>query len=106
MKRRSGVPAIVRLASRILFALGAAVVLTLVSIQYARIINQNIAMARSLSSIQRDVRTLRHLRGQDERELRRLSNPVGAIPEIHDRLHMVRSNEAIIYLKPASTPRP
>jgi len=33
------------------------------------------------------------------REIRRLSDPRGAVPEIHDRLHLVGDKEAIIYLK-------
>ena len=104
MKRRSGAAGVVRLFSRLIFGAVAVVVFTLVSIQFARIVNENIAMARSLSSIQQDVATLREHKRQDERELRRLLDPEGAVPEIHDRLHLLRANEAIIYIKPASQP--
>lgn len=75
-------------------------ILTLISIQFARAINENIAMARSLSSVQQDIITLRRQKQADERDIKRLLDPRGAMPEIHDRLHLVAPNETIIYLKP------
>jgi cell division protein FtsB len=101
-QRRRGASGIVRLFSRLVFGAVAVVVFTLVSIQFARIVNENIAMARSLSSVRQDVAALREHKRQEERELRRLLDPEGAVPEIHDRLHLVRPNEAIIYVKPAA----
>ena len=92
--------AAVRLLRRLAFALVGVVVFTLVSIQFARIVNENIAMARSLSSVRSDVAALRAHRREDELRLRRLVEPEGAVPEIHDRLHLVRPNEAIIFIKP------
>jgi len=104
--KRTRAAGIVRFFSRLIFGLVAVVVFTLVSIQFARIVNENIAMARSLSSVEDDVQALREHRRREERELRRLMDPEGAVPEIHDRLHMVRSNEAIIYIKPAPASHP
>ena len=104
-KRRSGAAGVVRLFSRLIFGAVAVVVFTLVSIQFARIVNENIAMARSLSEVQQDVATLQQHKREEERELRRLLDPEGAVPEIHDRLHLVRPNEAIIYVKPQHAPR-
>jgi cell division protein FtsB len=104
--KRTKAAGIVRFFSRLIFGLVAVVVFTLVSIQFARIVNENIAMARSLSSVQEDVQTLREHRRREERELRRLLDPEGAVPDIHDRLHMVRANEAIIYIKPAPASHP
>jgi len=103
-QRRRGAAGIVRLFSRLIFGAVAVVVFTLVSIQFARIVNENIAMARSLSEVQNDVASLREHKRAEERELRRLLDPEGAVPEIHDRLHLVRSNEAIIYVKPPQHP--
>jgi cell division protein FtsB len=105
MKRGTRAAGIVRLFSRLIFGLVAVVVFTLVSIQFARIVNENIAMARSLSSVQEDVEALRDHKRREERELRRLMDPEGAVPEIHERLHLVRPNEAIIYVRPAPPPR-
>jgi cell division protein FtsB len=70
-----------------------------VGLQYARIIQRNLAMAGELASAQRDVATLQARRTDQDWQIRRLSDPVGAIPEIHDRLHLVGDHEAIIYLK-------
>ncbi len=105
MKPRTKAAGVVRFFSRLIFGLVAVVVFTLVSIQFARIVNENIAMARSLSSVEQDVDALRRHKRQEERELRRLLDPEGAVPDIHDRLHLVRPNEAIIYIKPAPAPK-
>jgi hypothetical protein len=100
-QRRAGAAGLLRLCSRLLFGAVAVVVFTLVSIQFARIVNENIAMARSLTFVQHDIAALREHKREQERELRRLLDPEGAVPAIHDRLHMVRPDEAIIYVKPA-----
>lgn len=104
--KRTKAAGIVRVFSRLIFGLVSVVVFTLVSIQFARIVNENVAMARSLSSVRQDVAALREHRRQADRELRRLMDPEGAVPEIHDRLHLVRPNEAIIYIKPAPAQHP
>jgi hypothetical protein len=106
MTRRASAAGLVRFFSRLLVGIVAVVVFTLVSIQFARIVNENVAMAHSLYDVQHDVLTLREHRREDERELRRLLDPQGAIPEIHDRLHLVRPNEGIIYVKPAHAANP
>jgi cell division protein FtsB len=98
-KRPNGV---VRLCSRLAVVALGAVVFTLVSIQFARIVNENVAMARSLAGVQHDVADLRTRKREEEREVKRLSDPAGAIPEIHERLHLVGPDEAIIYVKPGS----
>ncbi len=95
---------VVKLVRRLVFTIVAIALFTLVSIQFAHIVNENVAMARSLSSVQQDIDTLRERRRQEEREIRKLNDPEGAVPEIHERLHLTRSNEALIYLKPGATP--
>lgn len=89
-----------RFFSRLAVAAMVLVVLGLVSIQFARIVNENVAMARSLSSAQRDIVALQQRKRTEQREIRRLMDPRGAVPEIHDRLHLVAPNETIIYVKP------
>jgi hypothetical protein len=89
----------------------AAIVLTLliallVGIQFARVIQQNVAMAQELRSVRADIVSLERRRMHQQRELVRLEDPIGAVPEIHDRLRLVRSNEAIIFLSPAPSPAP
>ncbi len=77
------------------------IVFTLVAIQFGHILNDNVAMAHSLRDVRADVQSLKERKREQVRELRRLATPSGAIPEIHDRLHLVRPNEAIIYIKQA-----
>jgi len=101
MTRRRGAAARVRLFSRLIFGAVVVVVFTLVSIQFARIVNENIAMAQSLSAVRQDVAMLRRHKRAQERELRRLLDPEGAVPDIHDRLRLVRPGEEIIYVKQA-----
>jgi hypothetical protein len=73
-------------------------VVALIAVQYARIVEKNVWYARQLGDVRRDVAALERKREQQLREIVRLSDPQGAIPEIHDRLHLVGSHEAIIYV--------
>lgn len=91
---------VVRLLSRMAIAAMVVVAATLVSIQFAHVVNENVAMARSLSSVKKDIGVLNRRRRTEQREIRRLMDPQGAVPEIHDRLHLVGPNETIIYVKP------
>ena len=102
-------PALVRVLSRIGVVGVAAIVLSLIGVQYAHVIGRNVALAHQLHAEERDIVTLKARRAQQARDIERLSDPRGAIPEIHDRLHLVGDKEAIIYLKhgrPAQPPRP
>jgi hypothetical protein len=73
--------------------------IVVVGLQYARIIGKNAGMADQLAAAQNDVRALQAKRAEQDQRIRRLSDPAGAIPEIHDKLHLVGDHEAIIYLK-------
>jgi hypothetical protein len=84
----------------------ALLVLTLVSIQFVRIIGQDVGMAAELSSMRAQVSALQKRRIRQQAEIRRLRQPEGSIPEIHDRLRMVRSNEELIFLSPAPASTP
>ena len=89
-----------RLAGRITATALALLVVTLVAIQFARAIGENVAAAHQLSALRSDIATLQQRRDEQQRELRRLRDPQGAIPEIHDRLRLVRPNEALIFVSP------
>jgi cell division protein FtsB len=106
VKRRTRASLVVRLAGRITATLVALLVFVLVTIQFARVIDENVALARELSSTQADVSALQVHRTRQLRELRRLQDPDGAIPEIHDRLRLVRPNETIIFVSPAPSANP
>ncbi len=105
MRRHRRPHGVVRLAGRIVVAFLGAVVFVLMSVQFGRIVSEDVAMAHSLSSVRRDVVRLRERKAEQERELRRLESPLGSIPAIHERLHLVRPGEAIVYVRPG-TPAP
>lgn len=95
---------ILRLAGRITAAGLGLLIVTLVAIQFARAIGENLAAAHELSSIHRDISVLERRRDEQQQELRRLRDPQGAIPEIHDRLRLVRPNETLIFVSPQPAP--
>ena len=78
----------------------ALLVFTVIGIQFARVIHQNVTLSRELAATQRDIRQLQTHRDWQVRQLRRLADPQGAVPEIHDRLRLVRSNEEIVLVSP------
>lgn len=78
----------------------ALLVITLVAIQFARAIGENLTAARELSAIRSDISALERRRVEQQLDLRRLRDPQGTIPEIHDRLRLVRPNEALIFVSP------
>lgn len=90
---------IVRASARAGIAALACTMVALVTIQFGRIVERNVNYARQVSDVQHDVAGLERKREAQLREIRRLSDPQGAIPEIHDRLRLVTDKEAIIYLK-------
>lgn len=90
---------ILRVLGRIGIVVFACAFLTVVGLQYARVLHKDIALAHELDAVHNDVLALQAKRIEQQREIRRLSDPHGAIPEIHDKLHMVTGREAIIYLK-------
>ena len=91
---------VLRLAGRITAVALGLLVLTLVGIQFARAIGENVTAAHQLSALRSDIAALQRRRDEQRRELRRLRDPQGAIPEIHDRLRLVRPNEALIFVSP------
>jgi cell division protein FtsB len=106
VKRRTRAPLVFRLLGRIGATLVALVIFALVGVQFARVIHQNIALAQELSSTQTEITSLQARKQWQVRELRRLEDPEGAVPEIHDRLRLVGHNEAIIFVSPAPSPAP
>ena len=107
-KRRTGRKSLVarrmrpvlRLVGRVIATALGALVVTLVAIQFARAIGENVAAAHELHSIRSDIAALQRHREEQRQELRRLRDPQGTIPEIHDRLRLVRPNEALIFVSP------
>ena len=104
VKRRTRAPLILSFAGRLTVAVVALLFFILVTVQFAHVINQNVALARELSSTEDDINALHAHREHQLRELRRLESADGSIPEIHDRLRLVAPNEAIIFVSPAPSP--
>ncbi len=73
--------------------------MSMIVIQYARMAHRNLVLAHALAATQADIARLQASREQRMATVKRLEDPRGAIPEIHDRLHLTLPNEAIIYLK-------
>jgi cell division protein FtsB len=97
---------VLRAAGRLLAAAVVLLLVVLVVVQFARAIGDDVAAERQLSAIRADIAALQRERAEQQRELRRLRDPEGAIPEIHDRLRLVRSNEAIIFVSPQPAASP
>ena len=106
VKRNLRAPLYLRLAGRITATLVALIVFFLVGIQFARVIHQNVALAGELNSTETEIGSLKTRQAWQIRELRRLQDPEGAVPDIHERLRLVRPNETMIFVSPAPSPGP
>jgi hypothetical protein len=91
-----------RRAGRIVAAALAAWFLIVVATQYVRAVQRNADLAHQLAAAQSDIVTLTQKRDRQLRDISRLSDPRGAVPEIHDRLKFAGPHEAIVYLKKSS----
>jgi cell division protein FtsB len=104
VKRRTRASLVVRFLGRVGATTLALLVFALVGIQFLRVIRQNVALTRELATTQNDITQLQAHRDWQLRQLHRLQDPQGAIPEIHDRLRLVRANEAIVFVSPLPSP--
>jgi cell division protein FtsB len=95
---------VLRFAGRITAAGLSLLVVTLVVIQFARAIGENLAAEHELRAIRADMVSLERRRDEQEQELKRLRDPQGVVPEIHDRLRLVRPNETLIFVSPQPSP--
>jgi hypothetical protein len=76
-------------------------VLAVVGVQFGSIVGRNVAVSYELAASRNQIARLRAREVQDERTLRRLSDPRGAVPEIHEKLRWVGPKEELIYLRGA-----
>lgn|GEM_PF-407464 len=103
-KRRTRPSPVWRFFGRMAATGVAVLVFALVAIQTGRVIEQNLTLKHELSATQSDISRLQARRAWQVQQLRRLQDPEGAVPEIHDRLRLVGPNEAIVFIKPTSSP--
>lgn len=94
-----------RFAGRLGAAALGVLLFTLIAVQFARAIDQNVALAHELTNTEHDISALHHRRERQIRELRRLEDPEGSIPEIHERLRLVGPHETMIFVSPAPPAR-
>lgn len=100
---------VLRFAGRVIVVGMVAAFATVIAVQFARILERNLALAHALSDVDHDITALKDGREQRLARIHRLEDPHGAVPEIHDRLHLLLPGESIIYLKgrtPAPEPTP
>ena len=102
--KRGRAPLILRLLGRVTATLVALIVFFLVGVQFARVIHQNVALAGDLNATNAEIEGLHARQAWQIRELKRLADPEGAVPDIHERLRLVRPNETMIFVSPAPSP--
>jgi hypothetical protein len=105
---KSAVRRSARLAGRIGLVGVAACVLAVVALQFTGIVAKNVSVARQVASSRAELRALRERERRQLLVIRRLSDPRGAVPEIHEKLRLVGAHEEIIYVRglPAPTAPP
>ncbi|MDQ2858297.1 MAG: hypothetical protein M3R53_06555 [Candidatus Eremiobacteraeota bacterium] len=81
-----------------------ACLLATVAMQLEGVIAKNVAIRRELSGARADVAALRERRKRQLRTISRLSDPAGAIPEIHDKLHLIGAREDLYYVRGVARP--
>lgn len=93
-----------RMLSRLIVLGVFACVLATVAMQLEGVIAKNVAIRRELSAARADVAALRERRERQLSTISRLSDPAGAIPEIHDKLHLIGARENLYYVRGAARP--
>ena len=78
----------------------------LIAVQFASIVARNVTVAHDVSVSRADLAALREKKREQLRTIARLSDPRGAIPEIHDKLRLVAPHEELIYIEGAPSPTP
>lgn len=77
-----------------------------IAIQFEGILAKNVALSHEITASQAQTDGLRVREREQRRTLVRLSDPLGAIPEIHEKLKLVGPHEEIIYVRGMPTPTP
>ncbi len=98
--------ALTRLATRVGVIAAVVTVGSLVAVQYESITVRYLALKHQVDDANAQVATLKKHIEKGNAEVRRLSDPRGAIPEIHDRLKLFGPNEEQIYLRGVPSPAP
>lgn len=97
---------IARLATRLGMLVAAVTVCSLVAVQYEGIVVHYLALKHEVDDSRAAISGLEAKLAKQRNDVRRLQDPAGAVPEIHDRLKEFGPNEEVIYLRGLPSPAP
>lgn len=97
---------LLRFAARLALLAVVAMVPAVIAVQFEGIVAKNVALSRQLAASRADIETTREVTRAQRDTIVRLSDPHGAVPEIHEKLRLVGPREELIYVRglPASPP--
>jgi cell division protein FtsB len=93
-----------RIGSRAVLLTTVACILGLVAVQFVGIVAKNVSVARELATSRNEIEALQAREADQRHTIVRLSDPRGAVPEIHDKLHVVGKREELIYVRGNAEP--
>ena len=96
----------IRLAGRLTLAVVALTFVALVGVQFFTLIVRNVAVAHEVAASRDDLARLQARKIAQLRTIRRLNDPRGAVPEIHDKLRLVGPHEELIFIEGGPSPSP
>ncbi len=88
-----------RIGTRAALFITVACCMSLIGVQITRVLAKNVTLSRELAASRSQIDALRERERVERATIGRLSEPRGAIPEIHDKLHLVSRGEEIIYVR-------
>jgi ABC-type protease/lipase transport system fused ATPase/permease subunit len=89
----------VRFAGRLALLGIVATVVAVIAMQLEGIVAKNVALSRELAASRSDIETFRSVTRAQRQTIVRLSDPHGAVPEIHEKLRLVGPHEELIYVR-------
>ena len=95
-----------RLAARVSVLVAVVTVCSLVAVQYEAILSRYLRLQHQVDDSRAQIAALEAKVVKQKNDVRRLRDPRGAIPEIHDRLKEFGPDEEMIYLRGVPSPAP
>jgi cell division protein FtsB len=95
-----------RLAARVSVLVAVVTVCSLVAVQYEGILSRYLRLQHQVDDSRSQIAALEAKVVKQKNDVRRLRDPRGAIPEIHDRLKEFGPDEEMIYLRGVPSPAP
>jgi hypothetical protein len=98
--------ALARLAARLSVLAAVVTVGSLVAVQYESLAVRYLSLRSEVNESRAGIAALQAKLIKQQNDVRRLSDPQGAVPEIHDRLKEFGPDEEMIYLRGVPSPAP